>query len=322
MKAATIRRYGDLDAIKIEDLPDPTPGPGEILIETRAASVSTADWRGRALAFPPGLGLVGRAFFGFTRPRKPVFGTECTGTVAATGLGVTNWRAGDEVIAYMGTAMGGHAQLTRARADGAVIPRPQGLTWEEAGAFSFGGATALIYLRDGARLRAGQRILLIGASGSVGSAALQIATAAGAEVTTLTSAANLAAMAALGAARTLDYRATDITGDPARYDVIMDCVGAETWDRMRPLLAPGGRYLMVAADLKQMLQAATARGDTRPVQLLAGEKRPDLESLAALTARGAYRPLIDSAFPLARAREAHARVATGRKVGNVVLTMD
>lgn len=321
MKAATARRYGPPSVIRVETLPDPVPGPGEILIRTRAASVSAADWRIRSLTMPRGFGAMARPIFGFTGPRRPVLGTECSGEVAATGPGVTTFREGDAVIAYLGVRMGAHAELTLARADSAVILKPGSLSWEQAGAFSFGGATALIHLRDGGVLRHGQGLLLIGASGSVGHAALQIAAAWGAEVTTVTSAANIPLMAP-HAARSLDYRTTDIATLPDRYDVIMDCVGTQTWSRMKPLLKPNGRFVMVAADVPQMLQAALTRGDRRPVSIFAGEHRSDLEALAALHAQGLYTPLIDSTFPLARAAEAHARVDTRRKTGNVVLTMD
>jgi NADPH:quinone reductase-like Zn-dependent oxidoreductase len=239
MKAATARRYGPPAVITAETLPDPFPGPGEILISTRAASVSSADWRIRSMSLPRGMGALGRPIFGLTRPRQPILGTECAGTIVATGPGVTAFRTGDDVIAYLGARMGAHAELTLARADRAVIPKPATLSWDQAGAFCFGGATALACLRDGGHLRPGHSLLLIGASGSVGHAALQIATAMGAHVTTVTSAANMPLMAPL-AARTLDYRATDIATLPDRYDLIMDCFGAETWPRMRPLLKPAG----------------------------------------------------------------------------------
>jgi len=321
MKAATARRYGPPSVIRIESLPDPVPGPGQILIRTRAASVATADWRIRSLSMPQGFGPLARPIFGLTRPRQPILGTECAGEVAATGPGVTTFREGDAVIAYLGARMGAHATHTLARADKAVIPKPATLSWEQAAAFSFGGATALTYLRDGGHLQPGQSLLLIGASGSVGHAALQIATAMGAEVTTVTSAANIPLVAPL-AARTLDYRATDITTLPDRFDLVMDCVGAETWPRMRPLLKPTGRFLMVAATLPQMLRAAVTRGTPRPVSVVAGEHRSDLEALAALHAKGAYTPHIDSTYPLEQAAAAHTRVETHRKRGNVVLTMD
>ncbi len=187
MKAATARRYGPPSVIRIETLPDAAPRAGEILIRTRAASVATADWRIRSLTMPRGFGPLARPIFGLTRPRQPILGTECAGTVAAIGPGVTTFREGDAVIAYLGARMGAHAELTRARADKAVILKPETLTWEQAAAFSFGGATALTYLRDGGKLKPGQSLLLIGASGSVGHAALQIATAMGAHVTTVTS---------------------------------------------------------------------------------------------------------------------------------------
>ncbi len=321
MKAATARHYGPPSVIGIETLSDPVPGPGQILIRTRAASVATADWRIRSLSMPRGFGPLARPIFGLTRPRQPILGTECAGTVAAIGPGVTEFRTGDAVIAYLGARMGAHATHTLARADRAVIPKPASLSWEQAAAFSFGGATALTFLRDGGNLQPGQSLLLIGASGSVGHAALQIATTMGAAVTTVTSAANVPLVAPL-AARTLDYRATDIATLPDRFDLVMDCVGAETWPRMRPLLKPTGRFLMVAATLPEILRAALSRGKQRPVSIVAGERRSDLETLAALHAKGGYTPLIDSTFPLDQAAAAHARVETHRKTGNVVLTMD
>lgn len=321
MKAATARRYGPPSVIRIEDLPDPSPGPGEVLIRIRAASVSAADWRIRSLSMPRGFGPLARPIFGLTRPRQPILGTECAGEIAATGPGVTSFRAGDPVIAYLGARMGAHAELLRLRADRAIIPKPATLSWQEAAAFSFGGATALIALRDSGRLQPGQSLLLIGASGSVGHAALQIATAMGAQVTTVTSAANIPLVAPL-AARTLDYRTTDIATLPDRFDLVMDCVGAETWPRIRPLLKPTGRFLMVAATLPQILRATLTRGAPRPVPVMTGEHRADLEELATLHAQGRYTPLIDSTFPLDQAAAAHARVDTGRKRGNVVLTMD
>jgi NADPH:quinone reductase-like Zn-dependent oxidoreductase len=321
MKTATARLYGPPSVIRIETLPDPVPGPGEILIRTRAASVSSADWRIRSRTMPRGLGAIARPIFGFTGPRRPVLGTECAGEIAALGPGVSGFNEGDAVIAYLGARMGAHAERVCVRADRAVIPKPDTLSWDQAGAFSFGGATALTYLRDGGALRAGQSLLLIGASGSVGHAALQIASAWGAEVTTVTSAANVPLMSP-HAARALDYRATDIATLPDRFDLIMDCIGVETWPRMKPLLNPRGRFLMVAADLSQMLVAAMSRGKRRSVSLIAGELRSDLDALSVLHLQGRYTPLIDSTFPLADAARAHARVDTRRKTGNVVLTMD
>jgi NADPH:quinone reductase-like Zn-dependent oxidoreductase len=321
MKAVTARRYGAPAVLRIETLPDPAPGPNEVLIRTRAASVSSADWRIRSLSMPRGFGPLARPIFGLTGPRQPILGTECAGEIAATGPGVTDFRTGDAVIAYLGVRMGAHATRTLARADRAIIPKPPTLSWEQAAAFSFGGATALIHLRDGARLRAGQSLLLIGASGSVGHAALQIAAAWGVQVTTVTSAANIPLVAPL-ATRTIDYRATDIATLPDRFDAVMDCTGTETWPRIRPLLESHGRFVMVAASLPQMLHAAMPRRGPLPVSLFAGEHRTDLQTLATLHAQGRYTPLIDSTHPLDQAATAHARVETHRKIGNVVLTMD
>ena len=170
MKAATARRYGPADILQIEELPRPVPGRGEILLRVRAASVTTADWRLRAAAFPGGLALIGRLVAGLWRPRHLVPGSDVAGEVVALGAGVKGFEVGQRVVAVLGH--GGHAEYGLAKAEGAVAPIPDSMGFDEAAALPFGGLTALEFLRDVASLRAGQKVLILGASGGVGAYAV------------------------------------------------------------------------------------------------------------------------------------------------------
>ncbi|NCO86136.1 MAG: NAD(P)-dependent alcohol dehydrogenase [Rhodobacterales bacterium] len=322
MKAAVVTRYGPPEVVRIADLPMPQPGPGEVLIRIHASTVASGDWRLRSGTAPRGFGLIIRLAFGLRGPRQPVLGTELSGIVEATGPGVTRFAPGDAVLAFCGVTMRCHAEYRVVKADAAIVAKPATLSHAQAAALSFGGTTALHYLRDKARLQAGERLLVIGASGAVGSAAVQLGRYLGAEVSTLTSAANTALMRQIGADRTLDYTSDDYTAEAARYDVIMDCVGATRFRRALPALAPAGRFLMVAGDLPQMLGAL--RPGPQGKRCLGGpapERAADVALLADLAAQGACVPLIDSSYPFDQIAQAHARVETGRKRGNVVVTM-
>jgi len=231
---------------------------------------------------------------------------------------------GDSVVAFPGAAMGAHAAYVCVREDGPVAPKPDGLSWEEAAALLFGGTTALHYLRHEARVKPGERVLVLGASGAVGVAAVQIARHAGAEVTAVCSAANAALVRGLGAARVIDYTAEDFTRADDRWDVVMDCVGATDYARCRRVLAPGGRLLRVACGLAGQL-AAPFQGRLSGHRVIAGvaaERPEDVRALADLARDGAYRAVIDAALPLARVAEAHARVDGGHKRGSVVVTLE
>lgn len=317
MRAAVVTGYGPPDRVVIRDLPRPVPKAGEVLIHVVATTVSTADWRIRSMTVPRGFGLLMPLIFGLRAPRQPVLGTECAGVVAAVGPGVTAFAPGDAVVGYVGAAAGCHAEFVRAPVS-KLIPKPAALTWDEAAAMSFGGCTALAFLRAGG-LAAGKRVLVIGATGTVGSAAVQIAAAAGAIVTATGRDTDRAMLAGLGAAAVIDNRAADIGGG---WDIVLDAVGAERWATIRPRLAPGGRFLMVAADLPAMIGAALRRGDRRAVSLMAPERAEDMAALARMAAAGTYRPLIDGTWTLSEMTAAHARVETGRKRGAVVVRVD
>ena len=322
MQAALCTRYGPPKTVRLVDLPTPAPKAHEVLIRIHASTVSSGDWRLRSGTMPRGFGLISRLIFGVRRLRQPILGTEFSGIITATGAGVTRFKSGDAVVGFAGIAMRCHAEYRTMREDAALVLKPANLSDVQAAALCFGGTTALHYLRDKARVQAGQSVLILGGAGSVGSAAVQIAKHLGAVVSTTSSAANLDLLRRLGADHTLDYRTQEFTHGGAHYDVIMDTVGASTFGEACKVLRPGGLYLAIAADLSGML-AGFRKGPQGQRQLggPAPERPADVAWLADLAARGHYLPVIDCTFPLAQIAAAHARVETGHKRGNVVVTM-
>lgn len=323
MRAAVYRQYGPPEVVRVESLPDPAPADDQLLIRVRAATVSSGDARVRSLTVPPGFGPFARPAFGITGPRKPILGTELAGEVVAVGRSVAQFKVGDRVFAFPGMDMGAHAELRAMPASGRVALIPDDLSFEQAAALCFGGSTALHFLRDLARLQPGQHLLILGASGAVGSAAVQIARHLGARVSATSSAANLDLVRSLGADHVIDYNATPLSALPDRYDVILDAVGAASNAQGLAALKPGGALLLCAAGVGQLLGAAW-RSFTGPHRLLGGpasERLEHLHTLAALAASGQYTPVIDQTFPLDDIAAAHARVDAGRKRGSVVVVM-
>lgn len=323
MKAAVYERYGPPDVVRVAERPMPDCKPGEVLVRVHAATVSTADWRARTLSMPPGFGLMGRPMFGFRGPRNTVLGADFAGIVETVGAGVTRFKPGDAVFGMSGLAMGGHAEYLVISADGAIVKKPETLSFAEAAGIPFGGTAALYFLRDRAKLKKGESVAINGAAGAVGTAAVQIARAMGLEVTAVCSKANADLVRGLGADHVVDYNETDFTAETGPYDAIFDPVGNAPFARSRSALKPGGRLLAVLGGLGDMLLAPW-HTMTTPYEVHAGpapEKAEDLAHLAALAEAGQFRPVIDSVYPLDRAAEAHARVETGHKRGNVVLAI-
>lgn len=321
MKAAVYHRYGGPDVVQIADLPTPRPGPGEVLVRIVSSTVSTADWRLRSLMVPRGFGLPVRLMFGWNRPRQPVLGTELAGAVAEVGPGVSTFGPGDAVVAYVGAALGCHAEYRVVKEIAAMIRKPAALTWEEAGAMSFGGATALGFLRDKIRLRAGERLLVIGASGAVGSAGVQIGRAMGAQVTAVARRDNHDLLLGIGADAVRDYRDWAATDDREGFDAILDVVGTPDARGLGRALRPGGRLGQVVGDLPSLLRAPFRRlGEGRRV--VGGtipERRDDLAELAVLAGQGLFRPVVGSVTPLDRIVEAHRITDSGHKRGSAVV---
>lgn len=322
MKAAIYRRYGPPDVVRVETVAKPQPKPGEVLIKIRATTVSSADWRARSLVTPRGFGFLSRLFFGLFKPRQPILGSELAGEIAEIGPGVTRFKPGDKVFAFPGVGLGCHAQFRTMPEDGRIALKPANLSFEEAAALCFGGSTALHFLRDAARIRSGERVLVIGASGAVGSAAVQIAKHFGADVTAVCSAANADLVTSIGASRVIDYtNETDIFGGAA-YDVIFDAAGQASFGSCKIALSENGRLILIASDLKEVLASLLPRGGGRKV--FAGpakETVEQLEFLKQLAETGRFKPVIGATYPLERIAEAHALVETGHKRGNAVITI-
>ena len=322
MKAAIYERYGHPEVVEIREVPTPAPAAGEVLIRVRASTVSSGDWRARSLEMPPGFGPFGRLVFGISRPRQPILGTELAGTVEAIGDNVTSFNVGDEVFAFADAKMGSHAEFRSMADDGLVAPKPKNLSFEQAAALSFGGMTMLKFFRRAALAR-GQKVLVNGASGSVGSAAVQLARYFGAEVTGVCSTANVELVRGIGAHHVIDYTTTDFAANGKTYDVIVDTVGNAGYSRVKQSLAQGGRLLAVLSGFADLLLAPIA-GKSRGHRVIAGpstSRATDLRQLAAIAEEGAFKPVIDQTYPFERIVEAHRRVETGRKRGSVVVTM-
>jgi NADPH:quinone reductase-like Zn-dependent oxidoreductase len=322
MRVALYERYGSPDVVEIREMTKPVPRDDEVLVRVRATTVTTGDWRARSLAMPPGFGMMGRVFFGFTGPRQRILGTELAGEVESVGRKVTRFKAGDRVFAFANTAMGCHVEFKTFRQDGPLEPIPDNMSFESAAAMSFGGVTALGALRR-AKLQRGETVLIIGASGAVGSAAIQIARHLGAEVTGVCSTANLELVRSLGAKHAIDYTTSDFTKQGVAYDVIVDTTGTAPFSRVERSLKENGRFIPILGSLGDLLRAPFVALTSRR-SIVAGPSRVqpgDLAYLAKLGAAGELTPTIDRRYTFAQIADAHRRVETGRKKGNVVVTL-
>lgn len=316
MRAVVVERYGSPEVARVRDVPTPRPRAGEVLVRIRAAAVTSGDARMRAGIFPPGFAFPGKLALGLRGPRRRLLGAVYAGEVAALGQGVDELAVGQRVAGMAGFTAGGHAEFVIAKPARLALT-PDGLTDDAAAAVLFGGTTALDYLRDKAKLQPGMTVLVNGASGAVGSAAVQLAEHMGGRVTAVTSAANAALAERLGAERVIDYRVSPIasladTGE--RFDVVFDAVGNITASLGRRLLTERGVLLLAVASLGDTI---AARGAVK-----AGPASEDVRNLAEvlrLAADGVLDPLIESVHPLADIAEAYRRIDSGRKVGNIVL---
>jgi NADPH:quinone reductase-like Zn-dependent oxidoreductase len=320
MKAYFCRRYGGPEVVELVDVQQPVPKDNEVLISINATTVTSGDWRVRTLAMPKGFGPIARLALGITGPRQPILGTELAGVIETVGKDVTRFRPGDEVFAFPGAKMGCHAQYRAVAEDGPVAPKPENLSFEEAASLCFGGSTALHFLRK-ANLIAGQKLLVIGASGAVGTALVQLGKHFGAHVTGVTSTGNVELVRSLGAERVIDYTKEDSVRSGETYDVIADTVSATSFARCKSALSDKGKLLAIAGGLPD-IRAALRTLSTSGRKVIAGpaEERPaDVLRLAELARAGVLRPVIDRRHDFAQMREAHAYVETRRKRGSVVV---
>jgi len=319
MKACTYEQYGPAAVVTVSEVSSPEPRADELLVRVHAAAVTTADWRFRASSFPGGFWLAGRLLLGLFRPRHPILGMDYSGVVVAVGRSVTRFRVGDAV--FGATGRGAHAELVAVKASGAIALKPASLSHEEAAATPFGGNSALMFMRDFGAVKPGQRVLVIGASGGVGSWAVQIARHLGAEVTGACSTRNVELVRSLGAHHVVDYT----TGSPlggGSYDLVFDTVGVTTFASAKPALTASGTYLPLEGSLGTMAQSVfTSFGSGKRLKhAISKNTRQGLEELSRLIELGVLKPVVDTVFPMARIADAY-RVVEGRhKRGSVIVS--
>lgn len=321
MKAVTYHRYGSPDVLGVEELAKPEPKDHEVRILVQAAAVTSAD-----CAFRRGEPFATRLFNGLRGPRDPVLGTEFSGRIEAVGRSVTRFSVGDEVVGSCGTSFGAHAEYLCMAQDGALGLRPTNVGPDEATSVNEGALTALPFLRDEGHLARGQRVLINGASGAIGTSAVQLAKIMGAHVTGVCSTANLELVRSLGADDVIDYTQQDFTEAGETYDVVFDTVGRSSFSRSRAVLRPGGIYLNPVLSLGILWQSLwTAHFGSRRAKIaFAGLRKPaeksqDLALIKQWVEAGDLRAVIDGRYRFDQAAAAHRRVETGHKRGNLIL---
>ncbi|MGC5077047.1 NAD(P)-dependent alcohol dehydrogenase [Agrococcus sp. DT81.2] len=313
MRAVVVERYGPPSVARVTEVADPVARKGEVVVRVAAAAVNSGDARMRAARFPRGFGLPGRLGIGLRGPRRRVLGVALSGTVESLGDGVTSLAVGDEVAGTTGARLGAHAELVAVRAD-RLVPKPGGISFDAAAAVLFGGCTAMHFLEDVAHVREGQSVLVVGASGAVGSSLVQVAKLAGARVTAVTSGRNAELARRLGADAVIDYTETPVERIPERFDIVLDTVGALSTRAGRALLADGGMLVLVLATLGQTL---AARGQVRAG--VSGSRPEHMTRLLELVASGELDPVIQESMPMDEIQRAYEIADSGRKVGSVVI---
>ncbi|MBD8079550.1 NAD(P)-dependent alcohol dehydrogenase [Cellulosimicrobium arenosum] len=325
MLAAVSTTYGPPEVVHVAELADPAPGAGEILVRNRASTIEAA-----LVAARSGTPWFARLAFGLRRPRHPVLGGEVAGEVVAVGDGVTRFSVGDRVVGLTHMGAGAHAELVVLRADGVVEPVPDDLTAVDAAVLAAGPLTALPFLAVHARVRAGQSVLVIGASGCVGTAAVQVAVHTGAQVTAVCGPRGTGLVRELGATGVVDRTAQDFTATTARYDVVLDAAGVSSYRRCRHLLTDDGVYLTTVPSLpilwRNLWTGRRTRG-RRGVVAFTGlrsdaQKAATLRTALSLGRSGALRPVVDATYSLDEIADAHRHVEDEHKAGTVVVRLD
>src|SRR5262245_58888629 len=322
VKAAVVSRYGSPDVLELRDIPAPVPADDEVLVRIHASSVCFGDWIIRSGV------TMARLLNGFTKPRVRVLGTDLAGTVEAVGARVTRFAPGDHVFGSRGDKFGAHAEFACVAETGFLAHKPVNMTFAEAGSVFVGGACALYFLRKAA-IKPGERVLIHGASGSLGVFAVQLAKYFGAHVTGVCGPANVDLVKSLGADDAIDYTTRDFADGDARYDVIFDILGKAGFPRGLRVLVPGGRYLLIGFSGGMLAIAAAlvrgawahARGEARFVTGAAVPVQADLEFLKELIEARALRNVIGRCYSLGEIAEAHRYAESGHKVGNVAVVV-
>ena len=324
MKAVIYEEYGLPEVLKLKEVAKPVAKDNEVLINVRATTVSAGDVNIRGFTFvPPGMKFVARLMFGLRKPKKAILGTDFAGEIEAVGKDVSKFKVGDQVFGVDGNEMASYAEYKVMPEDGVLTHKPDNVSYEQAVASTFGGLTALYFLKEG-NIQKGHRVLVNGASGCVGSAAVQLAKHFGAEVTGVCSGKNADLVYSFGADKVIDYTKEDFRKNGRVYDLIVDTVvGQTSFPRSKNSLTKQGRYLAVAGGIPEMLHMLWAQLFSSKKVIFGGgvacERQDYLQFLRERLESGEFKPVIDRCYPLKQMVDAHRYVDTGRKRGNVVI---
>jgi NADPH:quinone reductase-like Zn-dependent oxidoreductase len=322
MKAVVYTEYGSPEVLQLKEVEKPLPEDKEVLVKIHATTVTVGDCRARSFTVPPAFWLPARISLGFRKPKKAILGLELAGEIESVGKDVKRFKKGDQVFAATLIGFGAYAQYICLSEDAAIAIKPSNTTYEEAAALPIGARTALHYLRK-ANIQNGQKVLVYGASGSVGSYAVQLAKYFGAEVTGVCSTANVELVKALGADTVIDYTKEDFSKAGEMYDVIFEAVDKSSFSACMQALKKDGIYLNVTTPLPSLQMLWTKMGSSKKIML--GENPPesakDLTFLKQLVEAGKLKPVIDRRYSMEQIVEAHKYVDRGHKRGNVVITV-
>jgi NADPH:quinone reductase-like Zn-dependent oxidoreductase len=317
MKAIVYSEYGTPEVLKLKNVEKPGPKDDELLIKIHATAVNSGDWRLRK-AEP----FAVRLFFGLFKPKRQILGAVLAGEVSETGKNVSKFKTGDRIFGMTGMTMGGYAEYKNMPEGGCIAVIPAKMSYEEAASVPFGATTALHFLRK-AGLKEGQKVLIYGASGSVGTAAVQIAKHLGAEVTGVCSTRNVSMVKSLGADKVIDYTKENISESSEKYDLIFETVGKITIKTCKKMVKKNGKMILSAAGIGQMLKILLNNITSR-VKIISGvaaEKAEYMIFIKELIEKGEFKPVIDRVFLPEEIRQAHGYVEKEHKRGNVIVTM-
>lgn len=330
MKAVVYTQYGAPDVLQVKEVAKPTPKDNEVLIKVHATPVNFGDILARKFSkisaseftMPALMFLPARFAIGFNKPKQTILGSEFAGEVEAVGSAVTRYKKGDQVFGYRSMHFGANAEYLCMEEDGLLALKPANMSYEEAATVPYGALTALSLLRK-VTIRPGQKVLINGASGSIGSYALQLAKYYGAEVTGVCSTPRLEFVKAIGADKVIDYTQEDFTQNGETYDLIVDVLNKTSFARCKKSLKPQGSLLYASFKFKQLRQMwwTSRRGGKRVICALSSEKPDDLVFIKELVEAGKLKSFVDRCYPMEQAADAHRYVEKGQKRGHVVLMM-